>query len=303
MIVGAGITGLLTAYLYGGPVTLVDMGKGRTNSHNSLWTVIPNLCGDLRGECESSMKYYGIMCEKFKVHCSLKAVIRVPPRGGETLDSQEVGKLEPLLRGHDGELVGEGLFIQGDDFLNALMERIDGKFVRARVVGLLREEGVVSGVKTDRGRIWGSHVILTLGHDPLNLLGNFGINVRPLKGHVVEAGKLGMRNILMLEDRLGVEGPESALLNGDSQESSDPSVNNSQVERTVQVFKKYLRVTLEVREVRVGFRAVSPDGRPLLMRPLSNVAIATGFRFGWALAPHLARETLKVLGLPQRVNL
>lgn len=300
VIVGAGITGLLSAFLYEGPVTVVDTEIEGTNSKNSLWSVVPALCGVLKTQCEKTMEFYLNLCEKFEVPCVTKEVVRIPPKGGKVLSPREVAELEEKLVGLEGEYLGKGLFIQGSELMEVLRGEIEGEFLRTRAIRIVREGDRALGIETEMGQVRADRLVLAVGYDPLGLLREFGVKVSSYKGHVVKVDRLGMRTILVLEDRIGVEGPEYALLNGDSMESTDPSVDDAQVERTLATFEKFLKVRPEVREVSVGFRAVSQDGMPLALRVLNNVGVATGFRFGWALAPYLAEQVLKLLGIPVR---
>ncbi|AWR98920.1 NAD(P)/FAD-dependent oxidoreductase [Metallosphaera hakonensis] len=291
IVIGGGITGLLVSYYLGGSPTVIEMNSTPKNSLNSLWTVIPPLCGELREICDSSAREYQALGSELGTRTSWKEVIRVPPRGDKILSKKETKEIEPMLE-VESEVLGKALHIHGE----ALLNRLGRNVLREKVVGLSVEKDEVIGLKTDRGSIKGDIYIFAIGSDEQGLFRDL-VEIKSYKGHVVVSPPLGIRNVLILDDRLGVEGFDYALLNGDSYISNDPQVEMEQVEKTLQVFTKYLKRQIEPKEIRVGFRSVSKTGLPIADKIFENAVLVTGYRFGWALAPYLAKEAIKLAGI------
>ncbi|BCS92939.1 D-amino acid dehydrogenase [Metallosphaera sp. J1] len=287
VVVGGGITGLLVSHILGDDVTVVDRDVPPRNSMSSLWNVMPPLCGDLRKECEESAQEYVKLSEELGVRVFWKDIIRVPPKGDRVLTSRETAEIEPCLH-HESEVLGKGLHVNGED----LLKKLNSVVKRVRVTSLEVEGNSVTGLKTDEGMIRADVYVLAVGNDPEGILSN--LRVSSYKGHIVKTSPLGIRNILMLEDRLGVEGDSYALLNGDSYPSSNPGVEMNQVERTIEVFRRYTGKVIHPLEIRVGFRAVTAES-PLIKKIYDNAIVATGHRFGWAMAPILARKVKSLI--------
>ena len=281
VVIGGGITGLLVARALGDEVTLLDRDVPPKNSLASLWNVMPPLCGDLRKECEESAKEYEELAEELGVKAHWKEMIRIPPKGDKVLTQRETAEIEPNLP-YESEIVGRGLHLDGEDLIRKLSKNVK----RARVTSLLFEGNTLTGLRTDEGVVKGDLYVFAIGNDPEGVLR--GLSISSYKGHLVKSSPLGIRNIVMLEDRLGVE-DTYALLNGDSYPSSNPSVDREQVERTLEVFRRYMGKPVEPLEIRVGFRAITPES-PLVKRIYDNAILVTGHRFGWALAPVLAKK-------------
>ncbi|QKR00413.1 FAD-binding oxidoreductase [Metallosphaera tengchongensis] len=287
VIFGGGITGLLTARYLQDAIVMDSEGRPR-NSLASLWNVMPGLCGDLEDQCRESMMEYMKLCDELGVEYKELNLLRVPPRGNKVLSPNETRELEPKLH-QESEDLGKVLHVNGEK----LLSKLSTKVVKAELKSVELEKNRVTKAVTDIGEVQAEQYVFALGYDRMKLLKSL-VDVKPYKGHVIKTPPLGMKNVLLLEDRLGVEGFGYTLLNGDSYPSEEEKIDKGQVEKTLEVFSRYLGLKVNPVEVRVGFRAVSGDGKPVITR-LENAIVVTGYRFGWALAPVLAKKVKSML--------
>ncbi|TRM84650.1 FAD-binding oxidoreductase, partial [Sulfolobus sp. E3] len=121
------------------------------------------------------------------------------------------------------------------------------------------------------------------------------IEILPYKGHLIISNKkIGLNGILIVNDRIAVEG-KNLYLNGDSKLDNSIDVNYEEIYRTINEIGKIIRVDTSALEIRVGFRSVSKDGEPIVRNIFSNAILVTGYRFGFALAPILAHKAIDLI--------
>ncbi|MEM0289337.1 MAG: FAD-dependent oxidoreductase [Metallosphaera sp.] len=283
LIVGGGITGLLISR-YLNDAQVIDKYGEPKNSLSSLWNVMPPLCGELKEECDSSANEFVKISEELNVSYSWKIILRTPPKGDKVLTPRETKEVEPLLDS-ESEIVGKALHVNGGDLLLKLSKNVK----TANVTGIEVNDNQITSLKTNVGEMRADYYVFSIGRDEGGLFRG-RIALDGLKGHVVVAPPLGMKNVLLIEDRLGVEGEGYSLLNGDSYPSNKWEIDRDQVDRTVTIFSKYLKKVINPIEIRVGFRAVSRGNVPILERIYDNAILVTGYKFGWSIAPWLAKR-------------
>jgi hypothetical protein len=82
-------------------------------------------------------------------------------------------------------------------------------------------------------------------------------------------------------------------LNGDSKQDSSMDIDFEEVKKTISTFRELINKSNL--EIRVGFRSVSENNEPVIIKPFKNLMIVGGYRFGYAIAPYLAEKVKEML--------
>ena len=290
IVVGGGITGLLTAYLAPGS-TVIEREPEVLNSRASLYLVMPPLCGDLAQVCLSSGEELEKVAEKLGVDHSRRHIVRVDPKplGGKIVEGKELRELEPLLKAERAEVFDNGVWVDGDSLIESLYREVKPLKGEAKVV---MNRGRVEGVEVNGTLMKAEAYVFATGYLTDRVLGR---RFNKLKGHLLVARPVGLRNVVILNGKIAVEG-RFLLLDGDAVPSEDRGVDTNSVGAVIETFRQGLGREIEVLEVRAGLRTVSETGRPVVEKVAENAVLITGYRFGFALAPYMAREGLRLLG-------
>ncbi|AAK42403.1 FAD-binding oxidoreductase [Saccharolobus solfataricus] len=296
VIVGSGITGLITALKYGGDVIILEKNKiVAHNSKASLWSIIPPLCGNHREDCEKGIRFYEEICEKYGIYCKKTHVIRVSSKklGGKIIDRKEIRSIEPQLDIEEAELFDAGLFVEGDELFNTLGTEFNVES-NSEVTDIIVRDNEIKSLITSKGEIKGEFYIFATGYLTPKLFSKLGIEVNLFKGHLVITKKTSLNGILIVNDRIAVEG-KNLYLNGDSKPNSSSAVDYDEISKTINEIANVLKIDTNNLEIRVGFRSVSKDGEPIVKKIYSNGILITGHRFGFALAPILAEKAIQMI--------
>ncbi len=183
--------------------------------------------------------------------------------------------------------------MEGDGLINRLASK--AKVIEGYGRPIVDGSSVV-GVKVGEELIKGEGFLLATGYLSEGALKPFNLQLglKTLRGHLVVSRPIGLRNIVILEDRIFVEG-ENLLMDGDATEAVKRTLDFDAVSKTLETFERGFGIEPEVLEVRVGMRTVSTDGKPVVQKVAENAVLVTGYRFGFALAPHMAKEGLRIL--------
>ncbi|MEM1629166.1 MAG: FAD-dependent oxidoreductase [Saccharolobus sp.] len=298
IIVGSGISGLLTALMYSGDSIILEKEKevGK-NSKASLWSILPPLCGAHKEECEQAIKLYEEICEKYGIYCKKTHILRVANNrlGGKIIDKKEIKSFELQLNLEEAELFDNGFFVEGEELINSISTDLNIETM-SQVINIRVENNEVKYLETNRGIVKGDFYILATGYLTSNLLSKIGLNltITPYKGHLIIMRKVGLNGILIVNDRIAVEG-KNLYLNGDSSPTSSSEVEYNEISKTINEIGKVLKVDTTNFEVRVGFRSVSSDGEPIIRKIYSNMIVVTGYKFGFALAPIFAKRVIEMI--------
>ncbi|WP_338603890.1 FAD-dependent oxidoreductase [Sulfolobus tengchongensis] len=296
IVVGSGITGLLTAMMYSGDVLILEKDKNiGFNSKASLWSIIPPLCGSHEEDCEKSIRFYQDICEKYGIYCKKTHILRISNTklGGKIIDKNEIKRLEPQLEIQEAEFFNNGFFVEGEELFDLLSTEfnIDTK---CEVNDIVVRDNEIKYLITNKGEIKGEFYIFATGFLTPKLFSKLGIEVNLYKGHLIITRKTGLNGILIVNNRIAVEG-RNLYLDGDSKPSMSPDIDYSEVSNTINEIGKVLKIDTSNFEIRVGFRSVSKDGEPIVKKVYSNAVLITGYRFGFALAPLLVEKALKMI--------
>ncbi|NON63603.1 FAD-dependent oxidoreductase [Acidianus sp. RZ1] len=292
VIVGGGITGLLLSYSLSDSL-VVDF-KGPKNSMASLWTIIPPLCGDLFGDCLRSEEIYSTLCNKLGVNFKKVNVIRSSEKklGGKIIESKEIKELEPKVNLEYAELFDNGMFVEGPQIISSLTKDINMK--KEMVKKIVFDNKSISYLETENGKIRADQYIFTLGYGIYELIkGLYNIDVNYFKGHLIITKKIGLKGILIVNDRIAVEG-DNLYLNGDSKPQQDQSIDYEEISKTLKTFSNVIGPITDKLEVKVGFRTVVPTG-PIVTRISDNAILVGGHKLGFALAPILVEKAISLL--------
>jgi glycine/D-amino acid oxidase-like deaminating enzyme len=290
VIIGGGITGLLTAYYMGGNSIVIDDNSG--NSKASLWSIIPPLCGKFYNQCVEAEQYYDELCKNFNVYCKRTHIIRYADNkiGGREINKIELSKVEPNLNLDTAEYFDDGFFVEGNELIDKLSEKI--KVTKATVKELKISNNSVKSIVTTSGEVLAKNVILATGYKSKILLADTNINL--YKGHLLVLNKVGLNGILIYKDRIAVEG-NNLYINGDSNRDSNADINYKEVNETLKKIGEVLPIDTHNFSIKVGFRTVSNDGDPIVKKIYDNVILVTGYKFGFALAPILVNQIKNLL--------
>ncbi len=299
VVVGGGITGLMIGLLYSGDSIILEKEKKiANNSRASLWSIMPPLCGSHKQECEKAITFYSEICEKYGIYCKKTHILRLAQNkiGGKILDRKEIKGLEPILNIDEAEYFNNAFFIEGEELFNLVSTDLHLE-MGCEVLDAKVENNEIKYLITNKGNVKGEHYIFTTGYLSSKILHKLGIDMEILtyKGHLIISNKkIGLNGILIVNDRIAVEG-KNLYLNGDSKLDSSIDINYEEIYRTINEIGKIIRVDTSALEIRVGFRSVSKDGEPIVRNIFSNALLVTGYRFGFALAPILARKAIDLI--------
>ncbi|ACP34205.1 FAD dependent oxidoreductase [Sulfolobus islandicus L.S.2.15] len=296
IIVGSGITGLITALKYSGDVIILEKNKiVANNSKASLWSIIPPLCSNHREDCEKGMRFYEEICEKYGIYCKKTHILRVSSKkiGGKIVDRKEIRGLEPQLNIEEAEFFENGLFVEGDELFSILETEFNIKS-NSEVTDILVKDNEIKSLLTSKGEVKGEFYIFATGYLTPKLFSKLGIEVNLFKGHLIITKKTSLNGILIVNDRIAVEG-KKLYLNGDSKQNSSMTIDYDEISKTINEIGRVLKIDTTNLEIRVGFRSVSKDREPIVKKIYSNAILITGYRFGFALAPVLAEKAIQMI--------
>lgn len=282
--------------IHGGDNTVV-LEKEKTvgsNSLSSLWSIMPPLCGDMEEECIRAEKDYQDICSDLGIFCKDTHILKLDgfTGKGRQIEKNEIRTFEPQINAEHAELFENGMFIEGNEFFTRMEDSLN--IDKGTVVTKVNSEGnFIKSLETNKGEIKAEKYIFATGYLTKALL---DLDVSLFKGHLIKTRRIGLNGIVIYKGRIAVEGRE-LYLNGDSTKTDDTSVNYESVNETISIFSSILRIDVQNLTVSTGFRTVSSDGRPLVRKVFENGVAITGFKFGFALAPVLAREGVKLLNI------
>lgn len=208
------------------------------------------------------------------------------------------------------EVIG-GMHFTGDahlnpaKFLELLSHRVRGlgadMLDHTTVSGFESAQGRVALVRTDKGEFEAEEVVLAAGAlTPAVARGlNLNIPIQPARGYslTVSANRIMPKHALILGERRVAVSPMNDLLRftgrlevGEYSMTPDPKW----IQRIQNFGREYLRLDgqLNVKETWAGLRPVTPDGMPIIGRPLryENMILATGHAMlGLSLGPGTGR--------------
>ncbi len=294
-VIGGGITGLWAGFM-GGDNTIV-LEKEKTigkNSLSSLWSIMPPLCGDAEEECIEAEKDYEDICSNLGIFCKKTHILKLDSFTGKgrQIEKNEIRTFEPQITAEHAELFENGMFVEGNEFFTRMEDSLNiDKGVL--VTKINSEGGLITSLETNKGEIKAEKYIFATGYLTKELI---NLDVSLLKGHLIKTRRIGLNGIVIYKGRIAVEGRE-LYLNGDSTRTNDGSVNYDIINETVSILSNILRIDMQNFSVSTGFRTVSSDGKPLVKKIFENGVVITGFKFGFALAPILARQGIKLLNI------
>jgi glycine oxidase len=208
---------------------------------------------------------------------------------GRWLDLEELVESEPVLRG--GRLLGayagdDGYVVDTDAYLDAMLRDLGRSGVEVSlgesVLSVSHQNGAAS-VVTDKREIRAEGVVLAAGAWSGTIPGLPRLPVRPLRGQMatIQQAGIGLERILSGRAYLGPwRGSELVL--GASEEDAGFTEENTP-EGLAFLFAGLMRMAPGLRRARLkrtwaGFRAGTPDGRPLVGRipAAPSLVAATG---------------------------
>ncbi|MFP3225834.1 MAG: FAD-dependent oxidoreductase [Sulfolobaceae archaeon] len=291
IIIGSGITGLLVKEKI--PDSVIYEKEKRIeklNSMASLWTIIPPLCGQFINECINGIEYYKNLAKKYSVYFKEAQVINDKGLGKE----KEISDIEPYLKINIAFVYENGLFVNGESLIKKMInEQVK---LGIKVNKLVIEKDEVKEVVLSNGeRKSVSYMVLTTGYLTKELIGS--INYELIKGHLVKIplGEFKLRNIIFLKGKIAVADDKCLFINGDALKDEKYNIDFEVVKDHLNFISSTFPINPDSISVRVGFRAVSKDGNPIVIKPYKNAVLITGYRFGFALAPVLVDQALKLL--------
>ncbi|AWR96536.1 FAD-dependent oxidoreductase [Acidianus sulfidivorans JP7] len=294
IVVGGGITGLLTSLKFNDSV-IIESKKTYRNSYASLWSVFPPLCGNHYDECLQAETEYLNFCKDYDIICKKAHILRKAENkiGGKILSREEIKDLEPDINLEEAEYFDNGLFVEGEDLINKLSSEANIRYSNVTKINISND--TVSSIALSNGEeIKGDFYIFTASYLLQNLLQNF-VTFKPYKGHLIIANtKYNLRGILIVNDRIAISG-KRLYMNGDSTNTSTTDIDYTQISKTINTFKDIIDFDTTNLEIRVGFRSVSENGEPVLLNPYKNLIIVGGYKFGFALAPVLAKKVKELI--------
>ncbi|BDC18317.1 FAD-dependent oxidoreductase [Acidianus sp. HS-5] len=291
IIIGGGITGIFSAIKLS-DVLIIDEKENFKNSNASLWSVIPPLCGKYFNECLKGEDDYTKLGNEYGIYYRRTFLLRKAekPLGGKILDMKEIKEIEPSIDLDSAEYFDNALFVDGDEFLQRIGNEFP--FLHARVSKINVKDNSVESIETTAGVIKGENYIITASYLLSDIISNY-VKLTPFKGHLIIAEPLKkLKGIVTIGDRIAVQG-RKMYLNGDSKQSNSMSIDFEEVKKTISTFNNLINESNL--EVRVGFRSVSENGEPVLIKPFNNLIIVGGYRFGYAMAPYLSEKVKEML--------
>ncbi|BFH72520.1 FAD-dependent oxidoreductase [Sulfurisphaera javensis] len=294
-IIGSGITGLLISSLYKGNSEIYEEVKNieNLNSNASLWTIIPPLCGKYMEECLDSIKFYEDISKRYGVYSKITYTLTDQKLNGTLLSEDELHELEPNIR-LNGEIrkIENSFFIEGEELIKKLVST-NNVFLGKKVISLEVENEEVKYIRFSSNERVSVERLIIAGGYWINEL--YPINLNPFKGHlIVTSTNYSLNGIIHYKGKIIVKGENNLYINGDSNKDASLEINYNIVRDHLNIVSRIIPISKNVK-IRVGIRSVSNDGEPIIKKVFKNTIIVSGFRFGFALAPFLAREALKII--------
>ncbi|MFP3164595.1 MAG: FAD-dependent oxidoreductase [Acidianus sp.] len=292
IIIGGGITGLFTAVKISDAM-IIDEKENLRNSNASLWSIIPPLCGKYFNECLKGEDDYVKIANEYGIYFRKTFLLRKsekPLGGGKMMDKKEIKEIEPSIDLEYAEYFDNSLFIDGDELLQKIGKEFP--FLHAKVTKIDVKDNYVESIETSAGVLKGENYIITASYLLSDLIGNY-VKLTPFKGHLIIAEPYKKLNgIVVIGDRIAVQG-KKMYLNGDSKQDSSMDIDFEEVKKTISTFSELINKSNL--EIRVGFRSVSENNEPVIIKPFKNLMIVGGYRFGYAIAPYLAEKVKEML--------
>lgn len=303
IIIGSGITGLLTAYYARKHSRIIKditiLEKEKNPSQNSLvshWAVMPPLCDNFVDLCKQAVEYYKQISDELGIYSEELPILRYPVKdASKRITREKILELDPSLSNlPEAELLDTGLFVQGDELISELIK--DNKILlQTNIVKPNTENNKIISVESSDEIIKGDYFVFATGYQTFKLFPS--IKLTPLKGHMVITKKSGLRSILLYKGYLATEGKQ-LYLNGDVEQTDNLSIDFTIVNNIVNSFSEVIQ-NLDTTNITIktGLRYLSQDGKPIVEKVYENAVVITGYRFGFAVAPVLVNQALKLLNL------
>lgn len=295
-IIGSGITSLLIARDFKGSYEIFEKEKyiEKLNSSASLWSIIPPLCGEYKQQCEDTISFYEKLGTELNIFNKRTYIITDKDIGGKEISEKELRELEPDLR-LKGNLkkIENGFFIEGDELIKKMISNsrvnLGNKIAKLEV-----KDNEVKSIVNEKGEKYPvERLVIASGYWSKEFYPS--LSVQPYKGHlIITTTSYRLNGILFYKGKIVVKGKEKLYINGDA--INDPSlhINYDIVKDHLTAVSEILPLSDNI-EIRVGIRSVSNDNKPILQQIYKNAVVVTGFRFGFALAPYLAEEVIKMI--------
>ncbi|BAB67226.1 MULTISPECIES: NAD(P)/FAD-dependent oxidoreductase [Sulfurisphaera] len=294
-IIGSGITGLLISKLFNGESEIYEDVRGieKLNSNASLWTIIPPLCGKYKQICENSINFYEEMGNKYNIFHKRVYTLTDKELSNNVISEDELANLEPNLRINSTlRKIENSFFIEGEELIKKLALESNIKFGK-KVVAIDVKNDEIKYIKLSSGeKIAIKRLIIAGGYGIKEL---YPIDLIPYKGHlVITKSPYSLTGIIHYKGKIMVKGENNLYINGDSINDSSLSFDYEIIKDHIYTLSQIFPLDIDLK-IRVGIRSVSSDGEPIVKKIYKNAVIVTGFRFGFALAPYLAKEALRII--------
>ena len=295
-IIGAGITGLLTAKLFKGKAEIFEekLKINQVNSNASLWTIIPPLCGNYLNECEEAISFYENLGNEYGIYYKKTYTLTDKELGGTEISEDKVRELEPDIRINSKlRKIEKTMFIEGEELIEKLASEVKINYGK-RIIKMEVSNNEVKYIETESGeRINVERLIIATGYWTNELI---PLNLSPFKGHlVITKSPYKLSGIIFYKGKIIVKGKENVYINGDSISDSSLVINYDIVKDHIAVTSQILPISTSDLKIRVGIRSVSSDGEPIVKQIYKNAVVITGYRFGFALAPYMVNKALKMI--------
>lgn len=295
-VIGSGISGLLSAYLFNGNVEVLDEIRNleKLNSKASLWTIIPPLCGNYAKQCEEAISFYESLGSKYNIFYKKTITLTDKELNNALVSEEETNELEPYLKINCSlRKIENSFFIEGDDLISRLVSEFHVK-MGTKVVKLEVDNDEVKYVLTGKGeKIKVDRLLITAGYWSQDLV---PLKLSPLKGHlIIVKTNYNLNNIIFYRGKIIVKGKKGLFIDGDSIKSSSREIDYDTVKENITIASQLFSFSTSDLKIRVGVRSVSENSDPIVKKIYKNAVVITGFRFGFALAPYLVREALKII--------
>lgn len=294
-IIGAGITGLLISELFKGKSEIYDKENNisKLNSSASLWTIIPPLCGNYTEHCKNSINFYQTIGTRYKIFYKKTYTLTDQQSYGKELSEKELAEIEPnITLDSKMRLIEDSLFIEGDELLQKLVSN-NNVSLGKKVISIEVENEEAKYIKFENGERKKVERLVLANGVWINDL--YHLNLQPFKGHlIITKSSFVLNGIIHYKGKIFVKGKENLYINGDSRIDFTHQINYNSVKENIEIVSKIFNFDKNIK-IRVGFRSVSENGNPIIKKIYKNVIAVSGFRFGFALAPFMAEEVIKLL--------
>ncbi|BCU69242.1 FAD-dependent oxidoreductase [Stygiolobus caldivivus] len=299
IIVGSGIVGAIAKEKMlekGHEVKVIDKegSFNKLNSNQSVWTVIPPLCGDLLEKCLHSIKYYIKLCEKYNVKFKRTGIIS-DKEIGKRISYDDAKKIESEVSFPSNTMLyyyEEGLFIDGRD----LLRKINSKIIQGEVIAFKKESGKITELELSSGERVSveGNVIFAPGYMTHKLFNIPDLEI--YKGHlVISRSSFNLNTIIFYKGKIFLrDNSGNVLISSDTEKSSDGRINYEKVIDALNVVSSIYPLSNTL-SISVGFRTASSRRKYVLEKVADNAVLVTGYRFGLAMTPFIIDEAISYL--------